>query len=105
MLRRIGFRYAERVDPFDGGPHFVAPTDEISLVQATHKVKVTKLLAKKEHARHRSLVGVDMPDEPHFRAVLTDFIADDEESGALGAEAAERLGVEVGGEAWGLTLS
>ncbi len=105
MLRRIGFRYAERVDPFDGGPHFVAPTDEISLVQATHKVKITKLLAKKEHARHRSLVGVDLPDEPHFRSVLTDFIAEDDESGALGAEAAERLGVGVGDEAWILTLS
>ncbi|HVH45549.1 MAG TPA: arginine N-succinyltransferase, partial [Labilithrix sp.] len=33
LLRRIGFRYAERVDPFDGGPHFTAPTDEISLVE------------------------------------------------------------------------
>ncbi|HSQ67879.1 MAG TPA: arginine N-succinyltransferase, partial [Polyangiaceae bacterium] len=42
MLRRIGFRYAERVDPFDGGPHFVAPTDEITLVQRTHKVKVSR---------------------------------------------------------------
>lgn len=33
MLKRIGFRYAERVDPFDGGPHFVANTDEISVVR------------------------------------------------------------------------
>ena len=23
MLRQIGFKYAERIDPFDGGPHFV----------------------------------------------------------------------------------
>jgi len=38
MLRRIGFRYAERVDPFDGGPHFTAPTDEVTLVQRTRKV-------------------------------------------------------------------
>ncbi|HEY1954311.1 MAG TPA: arginine N-succinyltransferase [Polyangiaceae bacterium] len=105
MLRRIGFRYAERVDPFDGGPHFVAQTDEISLVQATRKRKITRLLPKKEHARHRSLVAIDLADEPYFRSVLTDFVADDEESGALGAEAAEHLGLAVGGEAWVLTLT
>lgn len=29
MLERIGFRYAERVDPFDGGPHYVARTDAV----------------------------------------------------------------------------
>ena len=105
MLRRIGFRYAERVDPFDGGPHFVAPTDEITLVHATRKAKVSRLLGKKEHARHRSLVAVDLPEEPHFRAVLTDFIPDDDDSGGLNAEAAERLGLDVGGEAWVLTLT
>ena len=33
MLRRVGFRYAWRVDPFDGGPHFTAPTDEVTLVR------------------------------------------------------------------------
>lgn len=33
LLRRIGFRYWDRVDPFDGGPHFVAPLDDITLVR------------------------------------------------------------------------
>jgi arginine N-succinyltransferase len=33
MLERIGFHYAERVDPFDGGPHFEAKLEDISLVQ------------------------------------------------------------------------
>lgn len=32
ILRRIGFEYAEQIDPFDGGPHFVADTDDITLV-------------------------------------------------------------------------
>ncbi len=104
MLRRIGFRYAERVDPFDGGPHFVAPTDEITLVERTHKVKVSRLLTKKEHPKHRSLVGVDLADPPYFRAVLSDYVADDDASGGLGAEAAEHLALDVGGEAWVLTL-
>ena len=34
MLRRVGFRYAERIDPFDGGPHFVANADEVTLRSA-----------------------------------------------------------------------
>lgn len=39
MLQAIGFRYARRVDPFDGGPHFVAATDEVTLIQKTRKVR------------------------------------------------------------------
>ena len=50
MLRRIGFRYAWRVDPFDGGPHFTAPTDEVTLVQRTHEARVTKLPRRERHA-------------------------------------------------------
>lgn len=33
MLERIGFKYVERVDPFDGGPHFEADLSEVSLVK------------------------------------------------------------------------
>jgi len=33
MLERIGFQYAARVDPFDGGPHFEAQVDAVSLVR------------------------------------------------------------------------
>ena len=32
MLRRIGFDYAGQIDPFDGGPHFTARTDDITVV-------------------------------------------------------------------------
>lgn len=34
LLRKIGFRYSGSVDPFDGGPHYQAPTDEVSLIKA-----------------------------------------------------------------------
>jgi arginine N-succinyltransferase len=40
MLREIGFEYARRIDPFDGGPHFHAATDEITLVGATAQARV-----------------------------------------------------------------
>jgi arginine N-succinyltransferase len=33
MLKRLGFRYANQVDPFDGGPHFWARTSEISILK------------------------------------------------------------------------
>src|SRR5580698_7452908 len=48
MLRRIGFQYAWRVDPFDGGPHFTAPTDDVKLVARTHEATITKLLSSTE---------------------------------------------------------
>ncbi|MFI5290440.1 MAG: arginine N-succinyltransferase, partial [Polyangia bacterium] len=43
MLRRVGFEYAERIDPFDGGPHFVAKTDDIALIKETRRAKVVKV--------------------------------------------------------------
>ncbi|MFT4702726.1 MAG: arginine N-succinyltransferase [Bradymonadia bacterium] len=35
MLKRIGFRYNQHIDPFDGGPHFECRTEEISIVADT----------------------------------------------------------------------
>lgn len=36
LLSKIGFCYSHRVDPFDGGPHFEAQMQEISLVKNAH---------------------------------------------------------------------
>ncbi len=102
MLRRIGFRYAERVDPFDGGPHFTAPTDEVSLVQRSHKVKITGTTDK--HAKHRSLVAVQSAEAPYFKAVATHWFDGAEGEGMVDAAAAAHLGLKAGDEAWVLTL-
>ncbi len=40
LLTKIGFRYAQQIDPFDGGPHFIAKTDKISLVANAKRVRV-----------------------------------------------------------------
>jgi arginine N-succinyltransferase len=37
MLEKIGFRWREHIDPFDGGPHYWADTDKITLVGQTKK--------------------------------------------------------------------
>lgn len=39
MLVAAGFRYARRVDPFDGGPHFVARTEEVTPVRNARRVR------------------------------------------------------------------
>ena len=33
MLKKVGFKYLNQVDPFDGGPHLVARTDEVTPIQ------------------------------------------------------------------------
>ncbi|CAN5610862.1 arginine N-succinyltransferase [soil metagenome] len=104
MLRRVGFRYAERVDPFDGGPHFTAPTDEIALVQRSTKRSIGRLLGTKDQPKSRFLVGIDLPDAPHFRAVVSHCIVLDETEIALAESAAEHLGLEQGDDVWVLEL-
>ncbi len=34
LLERIGFRYVSRIDPFDGGPHYEARLEDVTLVRA-----------------------------------------------------------------------
>jgi arginine N-succinyltransferase len=70
MLRRVGFRYAERIDPFDGGPHFVAEADEISLVRDTVTTVMQGELAEGTAAR-LALVAREFDGPPYFRAVAT----------------------------------
>jgi arginine N-succinyltransferase len=113
MLRRIGFRYAERVDPFDGGPHFTAPTDEIALVKRTHEIEVSKVLPRAEVSKQRAMIAKDLSEPPFFRAVWAPFREDPAsrpslEQGparaVLGAAAADHLELREGSRAWVLPL-
>jgi arginine N-succinyltransferase len=45
MLEKIGFRYANEVDPFDGGPHYKCKLSSIKPIQALQKVRFKKALA------------------------------------------------------------
>jgi arginine N-succinyltransferase len=73
LLQRIGFRYAHRVDPFDGGPHFT---------------------------RQRGLVAVELDVPPFFRAIPSEMSvpprADD--AIALSSEAIQALELRPGRE-------
>ncbi|MGH7281884.1 MAG: arginine N-succinyltransferase, partial [Polyangiaceae bacterium] len=103
MLRRIGFRYAERVDPFDGGPHFTAPTDEVSLVQKASRVKIDKVVPKHLHAKRHSLLATETAEAPFFRAVIIACTSDGEHA-TIDQDTADHLGLAVGSEAWILPL-
>lgn len=57
MLEKIGFKWREHIDPFDGGPHYWADTDKISIVQATHKVRIGKDMGKTK-SKEQGLIGL-----------------------------------------------
>ncbi|HEY4106907.1 MAG TPA: arginine N-succinyltransferase [Polyangiaceae bacterium] len=91
MLRRIGFRYAERIDPFDGGPHFLAAADEISLIQKTRRVELANASGK--GSKVRALVARDLSEAPYFRAVPCEIERIDESRVAIAAEVQTALGL------------
>jgi len=69
LLRRIGFRYAHRVDPFDGGPHYTARMDEISLIADTKRTRADRPFTPIPGDR-KAILAIEMPEPPFFRAVL-----------------------------------
>jgi arginine N-succinyltransferase len=96
MLKRIGFRYAHRVDPFDGGPHFTAPTDEITLVGATRR---RRLVSLGPDGGTQGLVAKESSEPPYFRAIGALGQASGDDGLRLEASAAEHLGLAEGDEA------
>jgi arginine N-succinyltransferase len=102
MLRRIGFHYAWRVDPFDGGPHFTAPTDEVTLVQRSHEARLTGLLLAGP-TKARALVAVESPESPFFRAAVAPWQPSGD-GGEIGEAEAALLGVRPDDKVWVLPL-
>jgi arginine N-succinyltransferase len=100
----VGFRYAWRVDPFDGGPHFTAPTDEVSLVQRTREGVVAKLLPPSETPKSHALVAHEPSEQPWFRCVETAWRPSGDAGVDLPRAAAEHLGIGEGAKVWVLPL-
>ncbi len=70
LLRRIGFEYVNRVDPFDGGPHFAARTEQISLVRGATRAQLSQEDAPEPPGDRAipCLVGIESDLAPYFRA-------------------------------------
>lgn len=96
MLTKIGFEYDARIDPFDGGPHYSAPTADIAPIVGYRRAVVME--ERLERNWPACLVGIERQEEGNrFRAVRTPCRLDDDRA-FLPAEAFERLGVAPGDE-------
>jgi arginine N-succinyltransferase len=95
MLRRIGFEYANQIDPFDGGPHFKARTDDISLVAASRKVQ----LDEGDPQPGRWAIAAQEPAPGRFRAVGVNAEVDGARLVMTG-DSIDLLGAPRGGQAW-----
>jgi arginine N-succinyltransferase len=96
LLKRIGFRYARRIDPFDGGPHFTAPTDEITLVAKTRRARLAEVFAPTGKAK--GLLARELGESPFVRATLAEIRDLGDAGVAADDEAAAHLGVAPGDE-------
>jgi arginine N-succinyltransferase len=109
FLRRIGFAYAHRIDPFDGGPHFHARLDDIQLVRNTRVVEAVPgprelSLALGDLPAFR-LVAVERDEPPRFLAAVVagneaELVGD---KLLLPAAVRERLGLAAGAHVATLT--
>jgi arginine N-succinyltransferase len=70
MLDAIGFRYVNRIDPFDGGPHYEARLADVTLVRAYRRARLAR--EPLEGEGEEWLVGVVRNERrARFRAVWT----------------------------------
>jgi arginine N-succinyltransferase len=100
MLRRIGFDYAEQIDPFDGGPHFLAKTDDISLVNQAHEVTV-RTVGDTDGERPWAMLAVETPGlRPAFRALGTRVIPLPDGAIGITEDVRRRLSIEDGQRVW-----
>jgi arginine N-succinyltransferase len=94
MLERIGFSYADHIDPFDGGPHYEANLEDITLVRRYRSAKVAK--EDLEHEGEELLVGVDRKTGPNrFRAAKS-FVRFDDQVIYLPKKTKELLKLKAG---------
>jgi arginine N-succinyltransferase len=94
MLESIGFAYDHRIDPFDGGPHYSAATDDIRLVREYRRAKV--MPERLERAWEERFVAIERPTgKQKFRACRTPCRIDDDKA-YLPLRAWQVLGLEPG---------
>lgn len=98
MLRRIGFEYAQQIDPFDGGPHFIATTDDITLVKGARQARI-EIGASMPADAPWSIVASDRPGAG-FRATGAPALVEGE-TVRVTADVAEALG--AGDSLWVVT--
>ncbi len=97
MLEKLGFKYENFVDPFDGGPYLFADTDKISVVRDTRKLVLAEPSAASKVKGH-GIVSV-LQKDGEFAAVQTAYRLLDGGRISVPADAFDALGGNTGAEA------
>jgi arginine N-succinyltransferase len=93
LLERLGFKYTDKIDPFDGGPHLEAATDEISLVRTTTTMTLGDAV-NVARCDQRAFVSL-LNEDGEFRAVDAE-VCIDRKSVSLSKQVLHGLGWEPG---------
>lgn len=68
LLTKLGFRYAQQIDPFDGGPHFIAETDTITLVAGAKQIQLdVGTQSNAPQGKEKHLVALPRSGDTGFR--------------------------------------
>jgi arginine N-succinyltransferase len=94
MLEKVGFKYVDRIDPFDGGPHFEAKVRDISLVRNYRRTKVADEPLEGEDVE-KLVAATKTRGRNRFRCVRTQARIDSDHV-HLPTQARELLEVEAG---------
>lgn len=113
MLESLGFEPVDRIDPFDGGPHFEAETDSLWPVSKSRPGE----LVVKEGRRIREAPGESAEGliafspkrrskkQSHFQAVWSDFREGESATIEVPEETREALGAKEGDSVWALAFA
>ncbi len=93
MLEKLGFKYTGRIDPFDGGPHMEAVTDDIPVINDTHRVKYAGICKPTEANRHGLISNED--ENGRFLACYAPMVVEGDSIRLIEADA-HLLEVEMG---------
>jgi arginine N-succinyltransferase len=115
MLEGVGFKPLGRIDPFDGGPHFEARTDEVWPVtharRASCAVVERRTIVENAGESADGLVAFEPPrgrskSLGFFRALTTDFrFTRAGKTVEIPPESAKALGAKKGDKLWALPFA
>ena len=75
MLKGIGFRNNNSIDPFDGGPTFAVATDQCELIKRVQRANFSDEIPANVTPDGQALVATEHhADDVRFRAILADYI-------------------------------
>ncbi|MBX3361036.1 MAG: aldehyde dehydrogenase family protein [Phycisphaeraceae bacterium] len=92
MLEKLGFKYHNRIDPFDGGPHLEAKTSDIEIVKKTMRTVLADTIAP--DACTISGYASILTSDGDFRAVETPMSIDKQGRVRMPHDAVEALKIE-----------